>query len=37
MQPNANAEAISLNSFLFDKFSRFRNIVTTGLAIHGHA
>jgi ubiquinone/menaquinone biosynthesis C-methylase UbiE len=34
----ANAEAIEAwNTFLFDKFSRFRSVVTTGLAIHGHA
>jgi len=35
---DANAEAIEAwNTFLFDKFSRFRSVVTTGLAIHGHA
>ncbi|MFT3727486.1 MAG: class I SAM-dependent methyltransferase [Terricaulis sp.] len=35
---DANAEAIEAwNTFLFDKFSKFRDVVVTGLSIHGDA
>jgi SAM-dependent methyltransferase len=38
MGANANAEAIEAwNTVLFDKFCRFREIVTNGLGAHGHA
>jgi ubiquinone/menaquinone biosynthesis C-methylase UbiE len=36
--PNPNAEAIEAwNTVLFDKFVRFRDTLTTGLAVHGDA
>jgi ubiquinone/menaquinone biosynthesis C-methylase UbiE len=38
MNDSANAKAIEAwNTFLFDKFVRFRHVVTTGLGIHGDA
>ena len=38
MGTNGNAEAIEAwNTVLFEKFSRFREIVTTGLGAHGQA
>jgi ubiquinone/menaquinone biosynthesis C-methylase UbiE len=38
VNPDPNAEAIEAwNTILFDKFVRFRPIVTTGLGVHGDA
>jgi len=38
METSANSEAIEAwNTVLFDKFCRFRHLVTTGLGIHGDA